>query len=95
MSLYALSLQPLITHLNLSSNSKQSWCAADVTGAGSLEELKKWSHGLNEIRPSMGCYPDAKKFWLVTKPEKENEPMEVFGDTAINIPTQGQNIWAP
>lgn len=43
----------------------------------------------------MGFYPDAKKFWLVTKPEKENEPREVFGDTAINIPTQGQNIWAP
>ena len=28
--------------------------------------------------------------WLVTKPEKENEAMEVFGDTAIKISTQGQ-----
>ena len=28
--------------------------------------------------------------WLVTKPEKENEAMDVFGDTAIKISTQGQ-----
>ena len=51
MILYALSLQPLITHLNLSSNSKQCWYADDATGAGSLVELKKWWDGLNEIGP--------------------------------------------
>ena len=47
-------------------------------------------NGLNEMRPSLGYYPNAKKCWLVTKPEKENEAMEVFGDTAIKIWTQGQ-----
>ena len=90
MSLYAISLQPLITHLNLSSNSKQCWYADDTPGAGSLKELKKWWDGLNEIGPSMGYYPNAKKCWLVTKPEKENEAREIFSDTAINISTQGQ-----
>ena len=40
--------------------------------------------------PSLGHYPNAKKCWLVTKPEKENEAMEIFGDTAIKIWTQGQ-----
>ena len=56
MSLCTISLQPLITHFNQSSNSKQYWYADDATGACSLEELKKWWDGLNEIGPSMGYY---------------------------------------
>ena len=40
--------------------------------------------------PSLGYYPNAKKCWLVTKLEKEKEEKEVFGDTAINISTEGQ-----
>ena len=90
MSLYAISLQPLITYLNLSSNAKQCWYADDATGAGSLEELRKWWDGLNGMGPSLGYYPNAKKCWLVTKLEKEKEAKEVFGDTAINISTEGQ-----
>ena len=87
VSFYAISLQPLITHLNLSSNAKQCWYTDDATCAGSLEELRKWWDGLNEMGPSLGYYLNAKKCWLVTKPEKENEAMEVFGDTAIKIST--------
>ena len=33
--------------------------------------------------------PNAKKCWLITKPEKEHAAMEVFGDTVINITTEG------
>ena len=51
MSFSAISLQPLITYLNISSNAKQCWYADDVTGAGSLEELRKWWAGLNEMGP--------------------------------------------
>ena len=42
MSFYAISLQPLITHLNVSSNAKQCWYADHITCAGSLKELRKW-----------------------------------------------------
>ena len=90
MCVYAISLQPVITYFNLSSNAKQCWYADDATGAGSLEELRKWWDGLNEMGPSLGYYPNAKKCWLVTKQENENEAKEVFGDTAINISTEGQ-----
>ena len=90
MSFYAISLQPLITHLNLSSNVKQCWYADDATCAGWLEGPRKWWDGLNEMGPSLGYHPDAKKCWLVTEPKKENEAMEVFGDTATKISTQGQ-----
>ena len=75
MNLYAISLQPLITYLNLSSNAKQCWYADHATGAGSLEELRKWWDGLNEMEPSLGYYPNAKRCWLVTKLEKEKEAM--------------------
>ena len=71
MSFYAISFEPLITHLNLSSNAKQCWYADDATCAGALEEQRKWWDGLNEMGPSLGYYPNAKKCWLVTKPEKE------------------------
>ena len=91
MSLYAISLQPLITRFNLTSNAKQCWYADDATGAGSLEELKKWWDGLNEMGPSMEYYPSAKKCWLVTKPEKENEREKY----SVTYRLKAKNIWAP
>ena len=88
MSLYAISLQPLITHLNVSSLAKQCWFADDASGSGSLEELKKWWDELIETGPGLGYYPNAKKCWLITKPEKEEAARDVFDGIAINITTQ-------
>ena len=90
MSLYAISLQPLITRLNSSSLTKQCWYADDAAGAGPLRELRKWWDVLNEMGPSLGYYPNAKKCWLLTKQGKEDAAREVFHNTAINISTQGQ-----
>ena len=90
MSFYAISLQPLITRLNSSSNAKQYGYADDATGAGSLEELRKWWDELNALGPSLGYLPNARKCWLVIKPEKEKAAKEVFGNSAINISTQGK-----
>ena len=42
MGLYAVSLQPLITHLNLSSRAGQCWFADDASASGTLQELKIW-----------------------------------------------------
>ena len=89
MSLYAISLQPLITRLNVSSLAKQCWFADDATGSGSLEELKKWWDELIKTGPGLGYYPNAKKCWLITKPEKEEAARDVFDGIAINITTQG------
>ena len=52
MSLYAISLQPLITRLNSSSLTKQCWYADDAAGAGPLRKLRKWWDVLNEMGPS-------------------------------------------
>ena len=42
MSLYAVSLQPLMTRLTVASSAKQFWYADDATGSGSLDGLKRW-----------------------------------------------------
>ena len=42
MSMYAISLQPLISLLHNRSTAKQLWFADDATGAGPLEEVKQF-----------------------------------------------------
>ena len=54
MSLYAISLQPLITG------------------------------------PALGYYPNAKKCWLVVKPENLKEANDVFARTGIHITMEGR-----
>ena len=53
-------------------------------------KLKKWCGVLNESGPSLGYFPNAKKCWLIVKPEKEEAVRDLFGQTSINISTQGQ-----
>ena len=48
MSLYAVSIQPLITRLTMASSAKQCWYADDPTGSGSLDGLKKWWDALEK-----------------------------------------------
>ena len=61
MSLYAISLQPLITRLHVSSAAKQCWFADDATGSGSLQDVRKWWDELSESGPPLGYFPNAKK----------------------------------
>ena len=89
MSFYAISLQPLITHLNGCSNAKQCWFADDATGVGLIEELKEWWNVLNDVGPTIGYLPNAKKCWLITKPDKEETARKVFAGTAVNVSSQG------
>ena len=90
MVIYAISLQPLITRLGISSDAKQCWYADDASGSGSLEAIKHWWDELTEAGPNLGYYPNATKCWLITKPEKVEGAGAIFEGTAINISTQGQ-----
>ena len=89
MSLYANSLQPSITDLHVSSATKQCWYADDTTGSGTLGDVKKWWDVLLKSGPALGYFPNAKKCWLITKPDKEDEAKEIFAETAINITIEG------
>lgn len=76
--------------MNASTSVKQCWFADDATAAGSLGELKKWWGVLNESGPSLEYSPNAKKCWVIVKPEKEESARDLFRQTSINISTQGQ-----
>lgn len=91
MAIYALSLQPLIMGLKESSSTKQCWYADDASGAGSVSEIKQWWTTLNTLGPDIGYFPNAKKCWIIVKPDKEASANEIFKDTAINITTEGQH----
>ena len=90
MALYALSIQPLITSLQAMSDVKQCWFADDASGAGTLSEIKQWWDVLNTFGPDIGYFPNAKKCWIIAKPEKEALVREVFKDTVINVTVEGQ-----
>ena len=89
MSLYAISLQPLITKLQLSSATKQCWFADDATGCGSFEEIRKWWNDLSINGPTLGYFPNAKKCWLITKPDREDAGRKIFADTLVNVTSEG------
>ena len=49
----------------------------------------RWWDELSSSGPALGYFPNAKECWLITKPEKGEEARAVFGETAINITTEG------
>lgn len=62
----------------------------DATGAGALRHIRKWWDELLAAGLAFGYYPNAKKCWLVVKPEKLNKANDVFAGTGINITTEGR-----
>ena len=51
MSLYTVSLQPLIMHLSIASSAKQCWYTDDAAGCGSLDDVRQWWDELEESGP--------------------------------------------
>ncbi|EDO42709.1 predicted protein [Nematostella vectensis] len=90
MSMYALSLQPLISQLQAATQVNQCWFADDATGCGSLDDVRQWWDTLQSSGPDLGYFPNAVKCWLVTKPEKEESARKIFEGTGINITTEGR-----
>ena len=90
MGLYALSIQPLITSLQVASSVKECWFADDASEAGSTTEIKKWWDVLSTLGPDFGYFPNDKKCWIIAKPAKEENFREVFKETSINVTVQGQ-----
>ena len=90
MGLYAISIQPLITSLQAMSDAKQCWFADDASGAGTISEIKQWWDALNSLGPDFDYFPNAKKCWIIAKPDKQALVSEAFKDTVINVTVEGQ-----
>jgi len=90
MSLYSISLQPLIRRLQVKSAASRCWYVDDPTGCGSLGNVKTWWDELMVSGPPLGYFPNPQKCWLIVKPEKERPAKEIFSETIINITTEGR-----
>ena len=51
--------------------------------------MRKWWDELSESGPPLSYSPNAKKCWLIIKPEREQAAREVFRDNAINVTIKG------
>ena len=67
----------------------QVWYADDAAAGGSLSALREWWDDLCSSGPMFGYYPNASKSWLVLKDESAALASSIFGDTDINLTTEG------
>ena len=72
----ALSIQPLITSLQVTSD--------DAGGAGSATQIDRLWNMLSTLGPDFGNIPNSKKRWIIAKPHKK-EYVKEFKETVINI----------
>ena len=63
--------------------------ADDFTAAGVLENLKEWWKNLLRLGPLFGYNPEETKCWLIVKPNFVMKCRNIFGDTEINVTTEG------
>ena len=69
---------------------KQLAYADDIGGGAKLKTLREWWKNIEENGPSFGYFPKASKSWLVLKEEKNEEAIQIFEGTGINITTHGR-----
>ena len=81
MPMYALATVPLMNHLNNNANVVQAWYADDASATGLFT---------TSIGPAYGYHANASKTWLITKHSYIAKAQELFGDTQVNITTQGR-----
>ena len=91
MAMYSIGMSVLQSKLEFEdTNIKSAAYADDYFGAGSLKNLRVWWDRLEKIGPMYGYKANAGKTWLVVKKDKQQEAKEIFGNTAIQITTEGK-----
>ena len=69
---------------------KQVAYADDIGGGAKLGLHREWWNNIVQHGPSFGYFPKAAKSWLVVKPEKYDEALQVFANTGINVTKEGR-----
>ena len=91
MPMYALATIPLIHQLRSKvSDTVQIWYADDVATSGKLTSLRKWWDNLTHLGTPFGYYANASKTWLIVKGPALTQARDIFGDTHINITSEGR-----
>ena len=92
MPMYAVAIKPLLNIIKNddTTNIKHVAFADDISGAGKIEQLRKWWENIVTHGPLLGYYPNANKSWLVVKQHLLDEASELFNDTDVNITVEGR-----
>ena len=69
--------------LQVASTAKESSFADDAGGTSSTTEIKRWWDMLITLDPDFGYFSSGKKWWIITKPDKE--------ECGIRITMEGKN----
>ena len=93
MPIYALATRPLIDALRRDNpTAKQVWYADDASAGGSISSLKQWWDALSFLGPSFGYHVNPSKTWLLTKSNHRQLAQEIFGESEVNITTDGRPV---
>ena len=79
---------PLIDRLGF--EVKQRWYAEGASAGGDVQDLKSWWDRLTQLGPQFGYFPNPAKTWLIVKEQHQGAALDAFGDTSINITSQGK-----
>ena len=91
MSMYALGLSVLQDEISYEkTNVKQVAYADDLSGAGKVNDLKKWWDTVYEHGPTIGYIPNAAKSVLIVKPELYEHAVQTFRGSDVVITSRGQ-----
>ena len=92
MSFYALGTATLLNYLLMSSPNVNNVCLADdITGAGTLVNLKKWWSTIIFEGSKLGYYVIEDKSWLIAKNKNLlNEAQQIFSNSDIKFTTEGK-----
>ena len=92
MSFYALGTATLLNCLLISSTNVKNVCLADdITGAGTLVNLKKgWPTIISE-GSKFGCYVNKDKSWLIVRNKNLlNDAQQIFSNSVIKFTSEGR-----
>ena len=90
MYFYALGTATPLNYLLMSSPNVNSVCLADdITGAGTLVNLKKWWSTIIFEGLKLGYYVNEDKSWLIVKKKNLlNEAQQIFSNSDIKFTTE-------
>ena len=92
MAMYAIGIMPLMTMVmgSMSSCIKQIAFADDLTGIGTIDQLKEWWDLIIEHGPYRGYYVNVDKSWLICKQQHFEHAEQIFADSPIGITIEGR-----
>ena len=90
MPFYALATLPLSMIGKLSKSATQVWHADDASTCGRLSDLRLWWDQISQLCPPFGYFPNAKKTWLVVKPQYVELACSLFADCRVNATADGK-----